>query len=144
MYIESTFMRYGHSHEGIMGITLQPETLGLHIRSRIVEDMTNMSDQHSVQTHETHKKESKSRMQADAADRKVIREKLEQCINTLAINSETDSQQLVNIVSGRVAPSIVNVDNTVDIGAKHMEVAGKNIAIAILCQDVAQLLASLG
>ena len=45
---------------GIIGITLQPETmkiwaLGLHIRSRIVEDMTNMSDKHSVQTQETYK-----------------------------------------------------------------------------------------
>ena len=45
MYIESTFMRYGHSHGGIIGITLQPGTLkiwalDLHIRSRIVEDMT--------------------------------------------------------------------------------------------------------
>ena len=128
MYMESTFMRYGHIHGVIIGITLQPETLkicalGLHIRSRIVEDMTNMSDQHSVQTQETHKEESKSRMQADAADRKVIREKLEQCINPLAINSETDSQQLVNIFSGRLTPSIVNVDNAVDIGTKQMEVA---------------------
>ena len=53
MYIESTFMRYGHSHGAIIGITLQPETvkiwaLSLHSRSRIVEDMTNMSDEHSV------------------------------------------------------------------------------------------------
>ena len=130
MYIESTFMRYGHSHGGIIGITLQPETLkfwalGFYIRSRIVEDMTNMSDQHSVQTQETHNEESKSIMQADAADRKIIREKLEQCINPLVINSETDSQQLVNIVSGRVAPAIVNVDNAVDIGTKQMEVAEK-------------------
>ena len=81
MYIESTFKRYGHSHGGIIGITLQPETLKiwelhLHIWSRIVEDMTHMSDHHSVQTQETHKEESKSRIRADAADRKVIREKL--------------------------------------------------------------------
>ena len=41
-------------------------------------------------------------MQADAADRKVIGETLEPCINPLAINSETDSQQPVNTVSGRV------------------------------------------
>ena len=128
MYIESTFLRYGHSHGGIIEITLQPETLkiwtlDLHIRSRIVEDITNMSDQHSVQTHETHKEESKSKMQADAAGRKVIREKLEQYINPLAINSETDSQQLVNIVSGRVAPARINVDNAVDIGTKQMEMA---------------------
>ena len=77
MYTESTFMRYGQSHGGIIGITLQPETLkiwalGHHNWSRIVEDMTNMSDQHSVQTQETHKEESKSRIQADAADIKVI------------------------------------------------------------------------
>ena len=43
----------------------------------------------------------------------------------MAINSETDSQQLVNIFSGRVAPAIVNVDNAVDIGTKQMEVAEK-------------------
>ena len=90
-------MRYGHIHGGIIGITLQPETLkiwalGLYIRCRIVEDMTHMSDHHSVQAQETHKEESKSRIRADAADRKVIREKLEQCINHLAINSEADSQ----------------------------------------------------
>ena len=119
-------MRYGHIHGGIIGITLQPETLkiwalGLYIRCRIVEDMTHKSDHHSVQAQETHKEESKSRIRADAADRKVIREKLEQCINPLAINSEADSQQLVNIVSGRVAPAIVNVDNAVVIGTKQME-----------------------
>ena len=48
----------------------------------------------------------------------MIREKLEQCINHLAINSEADGQQIVNIVNGRVAPAIVNVDNAVDIGTK--------------------------
>ena len=58
---------------------------------------------------EIHKEESKSRMQADSTDRKVI---------PLAINSETGSQQRVNIVSGRVAPAIVNVDYAVDIGTK--------------------------
>ena len=66
MYIKSTFMRYGHRHGGIIGITQQAETLkiwalGPHIRSRIVEDMTNMSVQNSVQTQETHKEESKFR-----------------------------------------------------------------------------------
>ena len=80
--------------------------------------MTHMSDHYSVQAQETHKEDSKSRIRADAADRKVIREKLEQCITLWAINSEADSQQLVNIVSGRVARAIVNVDNAVDIGTK--------------------------
>ena len=91
-----------------------------------------MSDQDSVKTQETHKEESKSRMQAHAADRKVIREKLEQCINPLAINSETYRQQLVNIVSGRVVPALVNVDNAVDIGTKQMELSFKNMASGFL------------
>ena len=29
MFIESTFMRYGHGRAGIIGITLKPETLKL-------------------------------------------------------------------------------------------------------------------
>ena len=87
--------------------------------------MTHMSDHHSVQAQDTRNEESKSRIRADATDRKVIREKLEQCINPLAINSEADSQQIVNIISGRVAPAIVNVDNAVDIGTKQMELTEK-------------------
>jgi hypothetical protein len=43
MYIETTFMRYGHSHGGIIGITLRPETMKKwavdpHIRSKLVEE----------------------------------------------------------------------------------------------------------
>ena len=62
----------------------------------------------------------------------MIREKLEQCIIPLVINSEADSQQLINIVSGRVAPAIVNVDNAVDIGTKQMELTEKNMASGFL------------
>ena len=91
----------------------------------IVEDMTHMNDHHSVQAQETHREESKSRIRADVADREVIQEKLEQCINPLDMNSESDSQQLVNIVSGRVAPAIVNLDNAVDIWTKQMELTEK-------------------
>ena len=41
MFIETTFMRYGHGPEGIIEITFKPETdktwaLGLHICSRLV------------------------------------------------------------------------------------------------------------
>ena len=46
MLIEKTFMRYGHGPGGIIGITLKPETLktwalGLHICSRLEQDITN-------------------------------------------------------------------------------------------------------
>ena len=78
-----------------------------------------MSDHHSVQTQQNPQRGIEIQNSRIAADRKVIREKLEQCMNPLAINSEADSQQLVNIASGRVAPAIVNVDNAVDIGTKN-------------------------
>lgn len=45
MFIESTFMRYGHSPGGIIGITLKPSTLkrwalSLHICSQLVNDVS--------------------------------------------------------------------------------------------------------
>ncbi len=44
MFIESTFMRYGHGRQGIIGITLKPETLALsrHICSQLMEDITDL------------------------------------------------------------------------------------------------------
>ena len=50
MYIESTFMRYGHSPGGIIIITLKPSTLkrcelSLHLCSQIVRDISEMKDE---------------------------------------------------------------------------------------------------
>lgn len=47
MFIESTFMRYGHGPGGIIGITLQPSTmtqwaLSLHICSQLLNSLQNM------------------------------------------------------------------------------------------------------
>ena len=44
MFIESTFMRYGHGKTGIVGITLKPETLktwalSCHICSQLKQDL---------------------------------------------------------------------------------------------------------
>ena len=124
MFIETTFMRYDHSHGGIIGITLLPETLktwtlGLHIRSKLVEYSACMSDPDHAALQDTHKEEQKSRIVADAADRAAIREKLDRSIDPLSTSN--DPEKLVNIVSGRVAPDTVNVDKTLAIGTKQME-----------------------
>ena len=47
MYIETTFIRYGHAPGGILGITLKPETLKvwalcLHTCSRLEADLDEM------------------------------------------------------------------------------------------------------
>ena len=49
MAIESTFMRYGHSKSGIIGITLKPETLqtwaySLHICHSVLNQLKDMRD----------------------------------------------------------------------------------------------------
>lgn len=124
MYIETTFMRYGHSHGGIIGITLQPETLktwalGLYIRSRLVEDIVHMTDPDCDAVQEKHKEEMRSRIKADAADRTVIREKVELSIDPF--DAHTEANKIVNIVSGRVAPPAVNVDQAHDIGLQQMK-----------------------
>ena len=48
MFIETTFMRYGHGQRGIIGVTLKPETLkimglSLHTCSRLEEDLADIS-----------------------------------------------------------------------------------------------------
>ena len=48
MFIESTFMRYGHGAGGIIGITLKPAALkkwafSMHICSQLEEDVAGMA-----------------------------------------------------------------------------------------------------
>ena len=47
MFIEPTFMTYGHGRSGIVGITLKPETLktwalSRHICSQLMEDLAEL------------------------------------------------------------------------------------------------------
>ena len=63
MFIESTFMRYGHGQAGIVGITLKPETLktwalSRHVCSQLMEDLAELrgeSDENKALT--SHKEE---------------------------------------------------------------------------------------
>ena len=124
MYIETTFMRYGHGKKGVIGITLKPETLkvwslGLHICSRIEEDMRSVCDSESVNDDKRHKEEMKSRIVADKKDKETIRAKLAQSIDPL--DPTQHPKNLVNIVTGNIAPESVNVDNSVQVGSSQMK-----------------------
>ena len=49
MFIETTFMRYGHGKAGIIGITLKPETLktwalSLHVCGKLLEDLSTLRE----------------------------------------------------------------------------------------------------
>ena len=119
-FIESTFMRYGHGSGGIIGITLKEETLKVwalsrHLCCKIESELEEMEEgETSHISHLCHKEEGKARIQADGKDRAGIRQKLEAYIDPLDPKEHPDG--IVNIASGRVAISAVNVYDAVSIG----------------------------
>lgn len=75
MFIENTFMRFGHGKFGIIGNTLRPETmktwaLSLHVCGKIVEDISGMRENEPLPKMQTvHKEEASARITADKGDR---------------------------------------------------------------------------
>ena len=124
MAIETTFMRYGHSQGGIIGITLKPETLkiwaySLHICHSILNNLRDMRDETASDSQVTHKEETDARIQSDATDRKNLSDKFELSIDPL---SKSQPSGLVNIVTGQVINhSAINVDNAVELGKTQMQ-----------------------
>ena len=123
-FIESTFMRYGHSAGGIIGITLKQEALktwalSRHLCCKIESDMQKMEEEDGDTVQLYHKEEAKSRILADSKDRTGLGNKLDSCLHPLN-PSEHPEDSLVNIVSGKIAPPVVNVDSSVKIGERMM------------------------
>ena len=126
MTIETTFMWYGHGHSGIIGVTLKPETVttwaySMHACNTLVSkvDLMRHTEQHEQVTQLHHKEESKSRIKLNKADRQVLHDKLEICIDPLYENEHT--KHLVNIVTGQVISyESVNVDAAYEIGTNQM------------------------
>ena len=125
LFIESTFMRYGHSKGGIVGITLKPEALKVwalsrHLCAELLSSLTDMEEgEDKTQTKVTHKEEGKARIEADAKDRDGIRTKLEMCIDP--IDPANHPEGIVNIVTGKIGKAEVNVQNSPHIGKEQME-----------------------
>ena len=117
-------MRYGHSPGGIIGITLKPSTLkrwalSLHVCSRIVQDVSEMGNENRQVPVTVHKEEMPARKKTDAADREKLCERLITCIDPL--NPDDHPDQLVNIVTGKLAPAAVNADTGAKIGLQQMK-----------------------
>ena len=124
MFIESTFMRYGHGPGGIIGITLKPNALNrwalsLHICSRMVHGLARMAD-YSVANVLKHKEEQPHRIKADQLDREKLRIQLAKTMHPIIPEQHPSVTELVNIVTGRVAPDSVNVDKALEIGHQQL------------------------
>ena len=123
MFIESTFMRYGHGPGGIIGITLKPSALNrwalsLHTCSQLMKDVSSISDTAHQKVVITHKEELLQRVRADNVDREKLRAKIHTVINPLDSNEHMDC--IINVVTGKVAQDNVNVDKSVEIGLQQM------------------------
>ena len=106
LYIESTYMRYGHNPGDIIGNTLQPSTLktwgfSLNTCAQLKKDVLSLSDSDKQTTVTNHKEEGVSRIQTDAGDREKIQNKLVTCIDPLNPASHP-LNRLINIVTGRI------------------------------------------
>jgi len=123
MFIESTFMRYGHGARGIIGITLKPSALkrwalSMHACTKIVKGVADMTRGYKEVDVTSHKEEKPSRIHGDNQDRSKIREKLQLCIQPL--DNDDHPKGLVNIQTGQIQPESVNVEHAVDIGKAQM------------------------
>ena len=124
-FIETTFMKVGKSTCGIIGVTLKPKVvqtwaLSRHICGQIESDLLSMEEGDVDAVQMFHKEESKARIQSDAKDRLDLRVKLETCIHPLNAD-EHPEDSIVNIVSGKIAPIKINVDDVVAIGEKMLK-----------------------
>ena len=73
---------------------------------------------HNIKQANTHKEEGKSRIKSDGEDRRKIRDMLSTCISPL--NPEEHPKESVNIVTGKLATYVVNVDRAHEIGCKQI------------------------
>ena len=104
MFIETTFMRYGHESGGLTGLTLKPASvarwaLSLHVCSQLRSDLMAMKEEQDTKTVSTHKEENPGRIASDASDREEIQQALQNYIDPLA--TDTHPPGLLNIVTDR-------------------------------------------
>ena len=124
MFIESTFMRYGHGRAGIVGITLKPETLktwalSRHICCQSLEDLAALQDKsNECRFQVSHKEEAHARIESDKIDREALKSKLDLCIHPLKPN--VHPTKLVNVANGTLAVTEINVCQAISIGQNQL------------------------
>ncbi|KAJ8884145.1 hypothetical protein PR048_016002 [Dryococelus australis] len=96
MYIDTTFIRYGHGKGGTIGISLKPETL------------KTWALKSSYFTSMSHKEEGKRRVLSDKTDREGVRLKLELCIDPLNATQHADG--IINIANSHE----IDISRTLD------------------------------
>ena len=129
MYIKTSFMRCVKGQKGIIGITLKPSAVrcwafSMHVCCQVANDVATMTERQKTEEVSSHKEEKPARVKSDESDRENICRKLAMSMDPLDPTDHPD--EIVNIVSGRMAPKSVNVDKAVEIGKAQMVHFEKN------------------
>ena len=98
----------------------------LHMCSKLAKAIEDMSD-FDKGDKMIHKEEMPYRINGDKEDRKKLKEKIEYSINVFQMDDDDDydddaknqNQDLINIVTGKIASKSVNVDSSIAIGERQ-------------------------
>ena len=96
----------------------------MHICCRVANGVANITQRQTKAEVMSHKEENSPRINSDSQDRQKIRNKLQ--MSTDSLDPTDHSDEIVNIVTGRIAPSTVNVDKSVEIGKAQLEMFEKD------------------
>ena len=124
MATKSTLMRYGHGPGGIVGVTLQPQTVktwvySMHACNELERSLDNLRNHGKMPSYKQ-KGEFPSHIKSDGCDREALREKLYVSIDPLS--TKQYAENLVNIATGQVIiNNVVNVDKAVATGKEQMK-----------------------
>ena len=118
MFIETTFMRFGHSAGGLTGMTVNENAtrrwaLSLHVCSKLLSTLDDLRSDDKPPPN-MHKEEMKACMAADEADRKKLREKIRSHVKPM--DPKDHPATLFNVVTGKLADPKVNVQDAVRLG----------------------------
>ena len=118
---EQTYIRFGKSKGGLVGLSLSPEqvsgwVLSYHICKMLSCYMDNMYEKTDNSKPNIHKEEGMKRRQGDAADRKKLSDELTKYPNPLT----GEVRKAANIVNGCVGSDKVNVQDALEMGEKMM------------------------
>ena len=119
-------MKRGKGPSGIIGDTQNPQTVATwsysqHAVITLTGDLQLMTEEEDITPKLVHKEEFNGRIETDAQDRQSLRDTLLKCIDPMDPDTHPDGA-LLNVVTGSVAPQVVNIDIAVKLGQEQMEV----------------------
>ena len=100
---------------------------GHHLCRELTTELEDLRSKRCSDKTELHKEEKIDRIQADGLDRDKIRCTLRKCIHPLAVDTHS-SDVLINVFTGEVSESNVNVNKSIEIAKEQLEKFKKDLS----------------